>query len=444
MTRAVAYPANDDVGERDHGGGAEVGTVMDLVVGRIAAGGGCVARADDGRVVFVRHALPGERVLAEVTAGTRSFLRADAVEILEPASERVTPPCAHAGPGKCGGCDWQHASLPAQRAMKGALVEEQLARLARLERIVEVEEVPGAPGGLGWRTRVRFAVDRTGQVGLHRHRSHAVEVIEQCPITTDAIGRLGVGRLLWRGAHHLEVTASPAGGPPVVSVETGRNRLVGRPLPGAGLVVDGRTRKRPNRVRFDVLGHGFEISPGVFWQVHPGAAATLTGCVLDGLAPRRGERAVDLYSGAGLFTVPLARAVGPSGSVVAVERSGRAAADAARNTAGLAQVEIVRASVTPSTIGELDVPDVVVLDPAREGAGRAVMESLAALSPAPRRIAYVSCDPASFARDLKVALDAGWTLGSLRAFDLFPMTEHVELVGLLDPPPTAAASPARG
>jgi tRNA/tmRNA/rRNA uracil-C5-methylase (TrmA/RlmC/RlmD family) len=410
---------------------------MELGLDRIASGGGCVGRAPDGRVVFVRHALPGERVLAQVTSATRSFLRADAVQILDPSEDRVKPPCAHAGPGKCGGCDWQHVSLPAQRALKADLIEEQLHRLAHLDQRVEVEEVPGAPDGLGWRTRVRFAVDRTGQVGFYRHRSHAVEPVEQCPIAVAAIGQLGVGVALWRGAHHLEVTASPDGGVPVVSVETGRNRLVGRPVPGAGLVVNGRTQKRPSRVHFDVLGHRFEVSPGVFWQVHPGAATVLSRCVLEGLAPRRGERVADLYAGAGLFTVPLARAVGPSGSVVAVERSGRAAGDAVRSTSGLTQVDVVRAGVTPALVASrLGRPDLVVLDPAREGAGRAVMGSLLALDPPPRRIAYVSCDPASLARDLAIALEAGWNLGSLRAFDLFPMTEHVELVAFLDPPVT--------
>jgi tRNA/tmRNA/rRNA uracil-C5-methylase (TrmA/RlmC/RlmD family) len=135
----------------------------------------------------------------------------------------------------------------------------------------------------------------------------------------------------------------------------------------------------------------------------------------------------DLYAGAGLFTVPLARAVGPTGSVVALERHGRACADAVHNADGLHQVEILRISVDPAAVaGELGTPDLVVLDPAREGAGRQVMAALAALDPVPRRIAYVSCDPASFARDLRVMLDAGWELGSLRAFDLFPMTDPVK------------------
>lgn len=407
---------------------------MELVTGSIAAGGGCVARAEDGRVVFVRHTLPGERVVAEVTSENTSFLRADALEVLESSVHRVERPCALAGPGRCGGCDWQHVSLPAQRELKQVLVAEQLRRLAGIDALVEIEEVAGAPDGLGWRTRVRFAVDRTGQVGLHRHRSHDIEPVSRCPLATDEVNGVGVGGARWRGAHHVEVTASPDGGKALVSVETGRRALADTPAVDAGLVVNGRTRRRPDRVHVKVGAHRFGVSAGVFWQIHPGAAAVLTDTVMAGLAPRSGERVADLFAGAGLFTVPLAHAVGPQGSVVAVERSGRACADAVHNAEGLHQVAIVRSEVDPGLVNDgLGFPDLVVLDPAREGAGRSVMAALVGLLPAPRAVAYVSCDPASFARDLRVVLDAGWTMDSLRGFDLFPMTEHVELVAILRP-----------
>jgi tRNA/tmRNA/rRNA uracil-C5-methylase (TrmA/RlmC/RlmD family) len=408
---------------------------MELTTGAIAAGGGCIARAADGRVVFVRHALPGERVMAVVTSETSSFLRADAVEVLEASPDRVVPPCSHAGPGRCGGCDWQHVSLAAQRRLKSALVAEQLRRVAGIDREVVVEPVEGSADGLGWRTRVKFAVDGSGRIGLRKHRSHEVEPLDRCPLATEAVGRVEVGAARWRGAHHVEVTASPDGGRPVVCVEVGRRRLAGRPEVEAGLVVDGRTLRKPDRVRFEVLGRAFEVSAGVFWQVHPGAATLLTTMVLDGLAPMAGERVADLFAGAGLFTVPLAHQVGPRGRVVAVERSGRACADAARNATGLDQVEIVRAAVDVGCVERyLGTPDLIVLDPARQGAGQPVMRALAALDPQPRRIAYVACDPASFARDLRVMLDAHWTMPLLSAFDLFPMTEHVELVAMLDPP----------
>jgi len=409
--------------------------VVELEVGAIAAGGGCVARGPDGRVVFVRHSLPGERVRARITSETTSFLRADAVEVLEASPDRVEPVCPHAGPGRCGGCDFQHVDLAAQRRLKEDLVAEQLVRVGGVTLRVEVEDVGGAPGGLGWRTRVAFGVDRDGTVGFRRHRSHDLEPVTTCPIATAGVNGAAVGSVAWVGARQLEVLASPDGGTPVVLVETGKQRIDGLPDLDVGLVWKGRTLRAPDHVVFDVLGHPFAVRAGVFWQVHPLAGEVLTRAVLEGLGPRAGERVADLYAGAGLFTVALARAVGPTGVVTAVERSGPAVADLARNTEGMGQVEVVRGDVRPGLVARrLGRPDLVVLDPARAGAGREVLEALCGLDPAPRRIAYVSCEPAPFARDLRQLLAAGWRLASLRAFDLFPMTEHLELVGILERP----------
>jgi tRNA/tmRNA/rRNA uracil-C5-methylase (TrmA/RlmC/RlmD family) len=178
-----------------------------------------------------------------------------------------------------------------------------------------------------------------------------------------------------------------------------------------------------------VLGRSYEVAAGGFWQVHPGAAEALAQAVLDGLDPQPGETAVDLYAGVGLFAALL----GERGlSVLAVEGEARACADAARNTADLPQVRIRTASVDAAQLKRIGEPDLVVLDPPRAGAGIDTTRALAALRP--RRVAYVSCDPGSFARDLRVLLDADWTLESLRAFDLYPMTEHVETVAILAPP----------
>ncbi len=374
---------------------------------------------------------------ARVTAEASSFLRADAIEVLDASPDRVERVCPHAGPGRCGGCDFQHVALPAQRRLKEDLVAEQLSRLAGLDLRVPVEEVPGAPGGLGWRTRVGFAVDAEGTVGLHRHRSHELVPVDRCPIATDGVNDARVPSVSWKGARQLEVLASPDGGRRWSSSTRASTASTGSPPSTSAWCGRDARCVRPTTWPSRSTATDFDVGAGVFWQVHPQAAATLTRVVLEGLEPRRGERVADLYAGAGLFTVALARAVGPAGSVVAVERSGPAVADLGRNTAGLDRIEVLRAGVTPAVVTRrLGRPDLVVLDPARAGAGRDVMTALVGLDPPPRRIAYVSCEPAPFARDLAVALGAGWSLASLRAFDLFPMTEHVELVAVLEPPGT--------
>src|SRR5581483_10620896 len=168
----------------------QIGELVQVTAGDAAHGGWCVARPDGGPAVFVRHALPGETVLARITEVTSRLARADAVEILAAAPDRVKPPCPYAHPGGCGGCDWQHAALPAQRELKAAVIRQQLRRLAGLDREVTVEALPGdeepvdgKPGtGLGWRTRMQYAVRPDGAAGLRAHRSHEVVGIAECLI----------------------------------------------------------------------------------------------------------------------------------------------------------------------------------------------------------------------------------------------------------------------
>jgi tRNA/tmRNA/rRNA uracil-C5-methylase (TrmA/RlmC/RlmD family) len=401
--------------ERVPRGRSLVGERYTLDVGPVAHGGHCVAR-HEGRVVFVRHAIPGERVVARVTEGEEGsrFLRADAVEVLSPSLDRVEPRCPFSGPGRCGGCDFQHVSLPAQRELKAAVVREQLQRLAGLDVEVAVEVVPGDDDGLGWRTRVQFAVDAEGYAGLRRHRSRDVVRVDHCPIShTDLPAVLD---RVWPGAEAVEAIRSST---------------------GERLVVEERRREvyveGPEVLHEDVADRTFEVTGSGFWQIHPGAAQALTSAVLEGLDPRPGERALDLYSGVGLFSAFLADSVGPEGAVVAVESDPVAVADADRNLDDLPQVRPVVDRVERALRGGLagDRFDVVVLDPPRVGAKRDVVEAVAAL--APRAVAYVACDPGAFARDVSFFAEQGYRLASLRAFDIFPMTHHVECVGVLVP-----------
>ncbi|MGB2570826.1 class I SAM-dependent RNA methyltransferase [Micromonospora citrea] len=397
---------------------------VELTVGAVAPGGHCVARVD-GQVVFVRHALPGERVLAEVTELHKGFARADAVEILQASPDRVEPPCPYAKPGRCGGCDLQHVAPAAQLAWKTDVVREQLTRLGRLTDAevdalgVTVEALPGGP--LGWRSRVRYAVDAAGRAGLLKHRSHEVVPIDRCLIAHPAIQELPVltgSGARWPDAEAVETVASTGGDVSVAAVTD-----------GVATTVSG-----PRTVREVAAGRDWELPAAGFWQVHPAAADTLVAAVLDLLDPRAGESAWDLYGGAGLFAAALAGRVGPDARVTLVESSAQAVAAARENLADLPRVEVVAARVeTALARRRITGPvDLVVLDPPRSGAGAAVVRDVVAAGP--RAVAYVACDPAAFARDVRTFAEAGWRLTALRGYDLFPMTQHVELVGLFLPP----------
>ncbi len=402
------------VRQRKVRGRSLVGERYDVRADRIAHGGFVVAR-HEGVVVFVRHTLPGERVVVEITEGQEGdrFLRGDAVEVLEPSADRVERPCPWARPGLCGGCDFQHVALPAQRHLKAAVVAEQLQRLAGLDVDVVVEAVPGDVDGLDWRTRVQWAVTRDGTPGLRKHRSHDVVPVDDCriahpglPVVTDTE---------WPDASSVEAIVSSTGQ---------QLRLVS--------TRDGSTfADGPMLLTERAAGRSWQVSGSGFWQVHPGAADVLVTAVLDGLDPQPGERAMDLYAGVGLFSAALAERVGPTGHVLAVEADEGAVLDATVNLADRPQVSPVTDRVDRALSADPAIEaDVVVLDPPRTGARRDVVSAIAAAGP--RAVAYVACDPAALARDVAFFADHGYGLRSLRAFDLFPMTHHVECVALLE------------
>jgi len=448
------------------------GDRVEVVVEAPAHGGHCVARLD-GRVLFVRHALPGERVTAEITEWHRSFLRADAVEILEPSPDRVAPPCPYAHPGGCGGCDLQHVSGDAQLRWKAEVVAEQLRRLAKLHFPVRVEALPTAaaepvPGSrlLGWRSRVRYAVDAAGHAGLLQHRSHQVVPIDRCRIAHPAIQELDLLSREWPADDAIEVVASTGGDLAVLTrpsrgaadalVEAGeslgreslgRGSLgrgsLGRASLGAGSALTGdpvdfaaaggrRARLAgPAEVVEEAVERRWSVPPEGFWQVHPAAADTLAAAVVELLRPVEGETAWDLYGGAGLFAAAVTAHTGARTTLVESSAAGCAAARA--NLADLPTVEVVEGRVeTALQRRRVTGPvDLVVLDPPRAGAGARVVRGIAGARP--RAVAYVACDPAALARDVGTFLGLGWRLTELRAFDCFPMTQHVECVALLEP-----------
>ena len=434
------------------GGGLAVGDEVTVEVGQVAHGGHFVAR-HDGRVLFVRHALPGETVVARVTEGGDgdSFLRADAVAVAVASPDRVDPVCRYAHPGGCGGCDFQHVALARQRVLKADVVREQFARLARLDLDAlglqpVVEPVPGDVDGLGWRTRVEFAVSPAGRLGLRQHRSHEVVEVDRCPIAAEGVNALVASQDDW-----LDAAAATDLTAPVEAVD------VVAPGRGAPVAVQvgprGATGEVPVPLVHEVVHaggafHDFEVSARGFWQVHPGAASTFADAVLQALQPVAGERALDLYAGVGLFAVALADAVGPTGQVIAVESDPMAVETARQNVGERRNVVVAKARVDDAFGVARRVPrgsrrrspsrrptrlpwlperaDLVVLDPPRTGAGREVCAAVAALQP--RAAAYVACDPAALARDTAYLAEHGYRLRGLRAFDAFPMTHHLECI----------------
>ncbi|MGO4453697.1 class I SAM-dependent RNA methyltransferase [Arthrobacter sp. RAF14] len=433
-----------------------------LTLGPVAHGGHTVAR-HDSRVVFVRHGLPGEQVRVRLTeaAPDARFWRGDVVEVLEASADRQEHPWRQASALEAarnsaqpvGGAEFGHATLPAQRRLKSAVLAEQLQRLAGLDRVTEVEAVEDDGGrGLHWRTRMAFAVTADGRLGMHAHRSEEVLPVESMPLASEEIVALGLWDRRWKGVARVEVAAPANGSQPLVILwpeeglgekEQGKalNRAVAQIPDGVSVAVMDPASKQLLRwrgrswVRESVNGFEYRVTGDGFWQIHRRAPQTLmdavTGFLGEGGFLTEGASVADLYAGAGLFTAPLAAAVGESGAVLSVEGAPGTSRDARKNFHGQRHVKIVQGKVERVLRQRPRRLDAVVLDPPRAGAGRTVVQQL--VDSGPRAIAYVSCDPASFARDVKFFDAQGWELAGLRAFDLYPHTHHLETVGLLLP-----------
>jgi len=406
-------------------------TTVELMLGEPAAGGGFVARDPGGRVVFVRHGISGERVIASITEEHPTWARADVVEVLEASPDRVETPCMYAGAGGCGGCDYQHIALPAQRRIKTRLLAAQLHGVAGMAADVVVEPVTEDAGGLATRTRVRFAVDPDGHLAMHRHRSHDLVAVERCALGVARITSHDLAARRWTPRSEVEITSLAGSEAPTVVttlVEAAPGPPGARRRTTEVLDEPGFAARQSTSVR-DAT---YTVSAGVFWQVHERAAGLLVDEVLSGLELAAGDRVVDLYCGAGLFTRATGAVVGPTGSVVGIDGSRAAIADARVNLDGLAWAKVSASRVDRRSVERVTGDAThVVLDPPRNGADRGALVAVGAAETV-RRVVSVSCDAATFARDLRILVDAGFSVRSVRAFDLFEMTEHFEIVAVLE------------
>ncbi len=401
----------------------------------VAHGGEAVAHLADGRVVFVPFALPGERVRIRIVDDRRRFARAELEEVLEPSPDRIDPPCPHFGPGRCGGCAWQHLRPEAQAELKARLVREQLAHLGGLPDVpVRPALLPGTPAGepegFGYRERATLTAASDGRLGFLRASSHQVHPVDRCPLLAGDLQELP-GQL---GRHPPGAKVRlrrGAGGERLVLLEAGAASRT-RFLPPAGVswatvrgngkVVEGEGAPF---VTERVAGVELHVSAASFFQVHRAGAEALVELVGQALEPAPDDVLLDLYAGVGLF----AATVGAhAGRVVAVESWKPATRDAKRNLRGHPDATVLQDDVA-NALPSLRAADVAVLDPPRAGAGAKVLERLAALGP--RAVALVSCDPAALARDVRILTDLGYHADWVQPVDLFPQTAHVEAVTAL-------------
>lgn len=394
-------------------------SLLDVEVGPPANGGSCVAR-HDGRVVFVRYAMPGERVRVRVTSERGSHWHAEAVEILDASTDRVESMCPIAGVDGSGCCDLAFARPEAARAIKADVVANQLSRLGGFDWTGAAEPV-GSDGVLGWRTRVRLDVGDDGRAGFHRY--HSDDLVTDLGCAQVAPGVLdGVAEDTWPPGAHLHAVLDDDGARHLVRTgpRTGRTSA-------PTTVVDGHYEAVQR-----VGGRTWAVPVTAFWQAHRDAAATYSALVAEWAELAAGMTAWDLYGGAGVFAAVLAEAVGESGRVLTVDTSRGSARAARAALADLPWVDVVTDSVRRALTGRgsrAGAADVAVLDPPRTGAGREVIDLLAGAEVS--RIIHIGCEAASFARDIGTYQGHGYTVQKLRVFDSFPLTHHVECVALL-------------
>lgn len=391
----------------------QVGDKFRVKIEKIAHGGHFIAR-HEGAVIFVRHAIPDEEVMIEVTSVGSSFNRGDVIEVISASSDRVSAPCVYAKRDGCGGCDFQHISIERQRALKSDVIKEQFARIAKMDIDIEVKEVSPA---LGWRTRFNSITTRNGALGFYAARSHKVIPVDDCRVLVREANYSELSKKRWKGDERLEVSISNTGERTIATANARED--------GAAKVIEG-----PEIAHYKVGSRQLEVSQRSFWQSNAAAPEVLIGAVIENIKPKKGEHFLDLYGGVGLFTAALIETLGDDCQIDLVEGSKSATSDAARNFSDNHTVKIHTGDVA-KILPRFSSADVIILDPPREGAGLEVVKQMVALRP--RAILYIACDPAALARDASYLIQEGFAMQSLSSYDLFPMTHHIESIALFEP-----------
>ena len=389
----------------------KVGEVIEVQIGPVAHGGHFVARYN-GQVIFVRHGITDELVKIKITSVSSKIAHANVIEVLKPSENRVSPPCKYAG--SCGGCDFQHIEINAQREYKSAIVKEQFLRIGKMDldalgfdlKVQALEPT----NGLHWRTRMDFAVSPQGGIGFFGARSNEVVEIKDCLIADERMNVAELSGRSWKSDARVEVAVSST------------NEI--------SVMRSGRSISGPTQIVEQVGGNSFKISPVSFWQSHKAAPVELTKAVLALLGIKNGDNVCDLYSGVGLFAAAILKEVGDRGFVTLIESDKTAVTDARKIFLNKENVKILQGLVAQQ-LAVVKRADLILLDPPRTGAGEVVIQQMVKFRP--RKIVYVACDPAALARDAKTLEESGYKLDHIQAFDLFPMTQHIECVAGFSP-----------
>lgn len=407
----------------------------------MAHGGDALGR-HVGKVIFVPYAMPGEVVRAEITEDKGPYAFARLVEVVERSPERIDPPCPYFGQGKCGGCQWQHIAYDAQVQFKREILLDQLERIGDLEDPLVHSTLPDETGW-AYRNHAQFHPAAEGGLGFQRAPGHqsgggsdgGIIPIDFCLILHPALSELyDLIDLDVEGLVRLVLRAGTASGdrligfemeedkPPALEVDEAVSCVMLLQEGGyANLIGD-------NYITEVVADHAYRVSASSFFQVNTRQAETLVRFALEYLDLESDETVVDAFCGVGLFTTHLAE---EAQLVVGIESSQSAVDDLLENTEDRANIEIIEGAVE-DVLPDIAVPvDAVLLDPPRGGVDRHALDALAEM--APRRIVYVSCDPATLARDAKRLRKKGYTLVEAQPVDMFPQTYHVESVSLFVP-----------